>query len=165
MLRKAVLADVPTLEYWDELPHVIAAGGEDDAFDWPKEIARDAPWQELLIAEAEGKPVGVMQIIDPAEEITRYWGEIGAGFKALDIWIGPEDMLGRGVGTKMMRLALANCFSSPETHTVLVDPLESNKDAHRFYERLGFSSRGARKFGADDCIVYALTREAFEEAV
>lgn len=160
-LRAATLADVQTLEYWDTLPHVAAAGGEDDAFDWPAEIARNAPWQEILIAEANGRPAGVLQIIDPAREITGYWGETGPGFRAIDIWIFPPELLGQGISAKMMLLALTRCFAAPETHTVLVDPLASNLPAHRFYERLRFVCEGARQFGADACLVYALSREQY----
>ena len=39
-LRRATLADVDVLEYWDTQPHVIAAGGAWDEFDWATELER-----------------------------------------------------------------------------------------------------------------------------
>ncbi|MEJ7746049.1 MAG: hypothetical protein WKF61_04705 [Luteimonas sp.] len=33
-------------------------------------------------------------------------------------------------------------------------------DPHRFYERLGFAFVGHKRFGADDCSVYRLNRNA-----
>jgi aminoglycoside 6'-N-acetyltransferase len=115
-------------------------------------------WRELLIAEDAGRPVGMLQIIDPRIEESHYWGDAAPDQRAIDIWIGQERDLGRGYGTAMMRLALARCFAEPAVTAVLIDPLAANVRAHRFYERLGFSSIDRRLFGEDDCLVYRLTR-------
>lgn len=161
-LRPATKDDIPLLKRWDEKPHVIAAGGGDDWYDWDAEIPRNAEWGELLIAEEAGRPMGVMEIADPAKEPTHYWGEIEDNFRAIDIWIGEEDDLGRGLGAQMMRAALDRCFADEKVRAVVIDPLESNADARRFYERLGFKFVERRTFGKDDCIVYRLTRTDFE---
>ena len=158
-LRPATLADLPVLRHWDTKPHVLAAGGDDDTIDWARELDRDPDWQAILIAEADGRPIGVVQIIDPAREETQYWGErVEPNLRAIDIWIGEEADLGRGHGTAMMRLALAHCFDDPAVTAVLVDPLARNEGALRFYERLGFKQVERRMFGADDCFVYRLER-------
>jgi aminoglycoside 6'-N-acetyltransferase len=160
-LRPATPADLVLLTSWNTKPHVVAARGEDGAFDWDGELGRDPPWRELLIAEESGRAIGVMQIIDPAEEETHYWGEIEGGLRAIDIWIGEESDLGQGCGTEMMRLALDRCFSNAAVVAVLVDPLARNSRACRFYERLGFGPIGPRTFGNDECIVYRLDRHAW----
>lgn len=85
-------------------------------------------------------------------EESRYWGDIETGLHAIDIWIGEENNLGRGLGTCMMRLGLAKCFAGPEVKAALLDPLAANTRAHRFYERLGFKLLGPRRFGQDDCL-------------
>jgi aminoglycoside 6'-N-acetyltransferase len=157
-LRPATSADLALLEYWDTKPHVLAAGGDDDWFDWPVELAESPPWREMLIAEEDGRPVGVVQIIDAAAEETHYWGDIGPGQRAIDIWIGEEADMGRGLGTRMMQIAVDRCFADPATLAVLIDPLESNTRAHRFYERFGFRRVGPRTFGQDRCFVYRLDR-------
>ena len=161
-LRPAQISDVRLLRRWDEKPHVKAASGEDGSFDWETELVREVDWGELLIAESEGRPIGFIQIIDPAREESRYWGDIEEGLRAIDIWIGEEGDLGRGLGTRMMRISLARCFADPEVEAVLLDPLAANTRAHRFYERLGFTQLGPRRFGQDDCLVYRLDREAWE---
>jgi aminoglycoside 6'-N-acetyltransferase len=163
-LRRATSADVPLLRRWDDQPHVIAATGAGSGSDWnwEYELARDVTWRELLIGEVDGRPVGVMQIIDPLTEETHYWGGIEGGLRAIDIWIGEEDDLGEGYGTRMMRLALDRCFSDTAVHAVLVDPLASNTRAHRFYERLGFHRVDRRMFGDDDCCVHRLERSTWE---
>lgn len=162
-LRKATLFDVSTLQYWDEQPHVIAAD-PNDQWEWETELQRDVDWQEMLIAELDGKPVGFLQIIDPASEETHYWGDIEENCRAIDIWIGEKENIGRGYGTQMMNLAIERCFADPKVHTIWIDPLESNNDAIRFYERLGFEFVEKRRFGEDDCLVYRLNREEWNRA-
>lgn len=164
-LRRATRVDLALLTLWNTKPPVVAATGEDGAFDWEGELGRDPPWRELLIAEVDGRAIGVMQIIDPAEEETHYWGEIERGLRAIDIWIGEECDLGQGYGTEMMRLALDRCFSKASVDAVLIDPLARNSRARRFYERLGFRPIGPRTFGNDKCIVYRLDRHAWQRTV
>jgi aminoglycoside 6'-N-acetyltransferase len=161
-LRPATPLDRDLLKRWDANEHVAAAGGEDAGWDWEGELSHDPAWRELLIAELDGRAVGMLQIIDPAREETHYWGEVAPNLRAIDIWIGEASDLGRGLGTQMMRLALARCFAEASVEAVLVDPLASNLRAHRFYERLGFRCVERRMFGADDCFVYRLERRAWQ---
>jgi aminoglycoside 6'-N-acetyltransferase len=163
-LRRASRADLALLKSWDTKPHVAAARGADGAFDWEDELGRDPAWRDLLIAEVDGRAIGILQIIDPTEEETHYWGEIERGLRAIDIWIGEECDLGCGYGTEMMRLALARCFAKAAVGAALVDPLAANFRACRFYERLGFRPVGPRTFGTDDCIVYRLDRDIWQRA-
>lgn len=156
-LRPAVLDDLALLLHWDEQPQVIQADPNDD-WDWENELARDPPWREQLIAEVDGVPIGVIQIIDPALEDSHYWGDCPNGLRAIDIWIGEADYLGRGFGTTMMTLAIERCFEAPSVQAILIDPLATNLRARRFYERLGFRFVENRRFGDDDCAVYRLDR-------
>ncbi|MEX0792879.1 MAG: GNAT family N-acetyltransferase [Pirellulaceae bacterium] len=161
-LRPATIDDLDLLRHWDEQPHVIASDPNDD-WNWEMELQRSPEWREQLIAESEGRPIGFLQIIDPAQEESHYWGDVPAGLRAIDIWIGEGSDLGQGYGTQIMRLALARCFADPEVSAVLIDPLAANIRAHRFYERLGFEFLERRQFGEDDCLVYRLTREIFTD--
>lgn len=160
-LRHAIPADAALLHAWDAKQHVIDASGDPDAnaWDWDTEIPRDLAWRELLIAEEAGRAIGFMQVIDPCEEETHYWGDCAPNLRALDIWIGEEADLGRGYGGEMMRLAIARCFVDPKVTAILIDPLANNTRAHSFYERLGFRFVERRTFlGVDDCFVYRLDR-------
>lgn len=163
-LRPAALGDLALLRKWDEAPHVVASDPNDD-WNWETELARNPPWREQLVAELDGVPFGFVQIIDPAQEETRYWGEVPANLRAIDIWIGEAAYLGRGLGSALMALALQRCFAAPEVAAVLIDPLESNTRARRFYERLGFVAQERRRFGADDCVVYRLERADWAAAL
>ncbi len=156
-LRDATIADLALLQHWDEQPHVIAADPNDD-WEWDAELTRSPDWRSQLIAEIDGRPIGFVQIIDPAREDSNYWNIATPGFRAIDIWIGAAGDLGKGYGTTIMQLAIACCFADPAVTAILVDPLASNTRAHRFYERLGFQWLENRRFGNDDCWVYRLSR-------
>lgn len=157
-LRKANIHDLSLLKFWDEQPHVISSDPNDD-WDWENELTHEPEWREQLIAEIDGKPMGFIQIIDPAKEESHYWGDIGENKRAVDIWIGPPEYLGKGYGTEMMSLALDRCFSDQKVTEVLIDPLESNTRAIEFYKKVGFRFLEKRTFGTDECIVLSIARE------
>ncbi len=156
-LRPATPQDQALLERWDEQPHVLAADPNDD-WNWAAELGRHPAWREQLIAEVDGRPVGFLQIIDPLLEDSHYWGDVAADQRAIDLWIGEQPDLGKGYGSEMMRLALARCFADARVWSVLIDPLAANTRAQRFYERHGFRFVARRRFGADECRVYRISR-------
>lgn len=161
--------DAPMLAEWDREPHVIECSTDDPDADvafggieWLEELAAQSDASFYRIAEVERRPIGVLQVIDPHLEPTHYWGEIEPNLRALDIWIGPRDALGQGYGTQMMTLAIDDCFAAPKVTAIVIDPLASNADAHRFYQRMGFEVVGRRTFGEDDCLVHRLERASWE---
>lgn len=163
-LRKATINDLPVLRYWDTQEHVIQSDPNDD-WNWETELLHEPEWREQLMAEINGKPVGFIQIIDPAAEETHYWGDIGPGKRAVDIWIGEKENLGKGYGSEMMKMALARCFMDTRVEEVLVDPLISNSEAIRFYIRMGFRFKERRHFGEDDCGVYVIKRDEWLQTI
>ena len=166
-LRSATIRDVSILTHWDSQPHVLHAKNltEPDAgWNWLVELNRSPFWRKLLIGEVDGRPVASIQIIDPKEEDTHYWGDVPQNLKAIDIWIGEAEDLGRGYGTIFMQLALDMCFRDEAVQAVLLDPLQENVQARRFYERLGFRFVEHRMFDQDSCAVYRLDRLAWAAA-
>ncbi len=156
-LRTATLEDLETLQYWDTQQHVIDCDPDDD-WEWKIELQRNPEWREQLIAELNNEPIGIVQIIDPYEEETHYWGEVASNKRAIDIWIGEAHNLNKGYGTIMMQMAIDRCFANPNVTSILIDPLKSNIKAHRFYERLGFEFVEERSFDETPCLVYELSR-------
>lgn len=167
-IRVAAPADVPMLDLWDREPSVIACASDNpeaeqafqDAY-WPDEIAGNSDVTCYYIAELDGRPIGAMQVIDPHREPTHYWGEIEPGLRAIDIWIGAPEDRNKGHGAAMMRAVIGRCFEDADVHAIVIDPLASNADAHRFYQRLGFKPLGRRRFGGDDCLVHRLERNTW----
>ncbi|WP_298748201.1 GNAT family N-acetyltransferase [uncultured Brevundimonas sp.] len=168
-LRPATVGDADLLAGWDREPHVIAGSTDDPEADiafgglqWREALEAQSDVSFYRIAEVDGRPIGVMQVIDPHREPEHYWGDIEPNLRALDIWIGPKDALGHGYGTRMMTLAVNDCFADPAVPAIVIDPLASNLDAHRFYRRLGFQPVEGRMFDQDDCLVHRLERAAWE---
>ncbi len=168
-LRPALAADAALLAAWDLEPHVIACSSEDplaevafEGIGWTDELTRSAYELTYVIAEVEGRPVGVMAVCDPHTEPSHYWGEIEPNLRAIDIWIGPAEWLGCGVGTSMMTQMIDRCFAEPQVTAIVIDPLTTNTAAIRFYQRLGFEVVGRRMFDEDDCLVHQLERHSWE---
>ena len=168
ILRDANIHDLELLQYWDQKEHVRNISSFDD-WNWQVELDRKPSWRKQWIAEVVGVddeermqppiPIGCVQVIDPAIEETHYWGmDCPPYLRAIDIWIGEEDYLGKGYGTQIMTLVLDDCFAQREVEAVILDPLASNIKAQRFYERLGFRNVGLRKFGPDECVIQRLER-------
>lgn len=157
-LRPAKIADLTVLNHWDKQQHNIDSDPNDD-WNWEHELQREPTWREQLIAELDGRPIGFVQIIDPLEEESHYWGEVEKDLRAIDIWLGEEEDIGKGYGSVIMTQAIDRCFAVSKVSAILIDPLASNVKAHRFYERLGFSFVERRSFNEDDCFVYQLKRE------
>lgn len=159
---------------WDREPHVIACYSDRpelevafDGIDWLEELSQRSEvsfYQVADVFEDEGwRPIGVIQVIDPHREPTHYWGDIAPNLRAMDIWIGPPDALNKGYGTQMMSQAISSAFADPIVTAIIIDPLNTNTDAHRFYRRLGFEAVGRRIFNdEDDCLVMRLERATWE---
>lgn len=157
-LRPATINDLQLVKYWDTKQHVIDCD-PDDEWNWEMELSRNPEWREQLVAEWNEEPIGFIQIIDPYLEETHYWEGVGPNKRAIDIWIGEENNLNKGYGTIIMELAIQRCFQNPNVDAILIDPLKSNIQAHRFYERLGFEFIEERVFNETACYIYELKRE------
>lgn len=165
-IRVATRDDVPTLARWDADPDVIACTTDDpDALQafpgavWEEEIAGNSDLTCYYIAAIDGRPIGGMQVIDPHTEPTHYWGEIEPNLRAIDIWIGDPNDRNKGYGALMMSAVIDRCFADPDVTGIIIDPLDSNTAAHRFYQRLGFRPVSRQLFNdEDDCLVHRLAR-------
>lgn len=158
IMRLATPDDQAVLDHWNTLPHIIETSGTDGGLDWGFELPRNVDWREILIAGIDTRPIGVVVIINAADEETHYWGDTGPGVMAIDIWIGETECLGKGYGSQMMAQALARCFADPAVTHVLIDPLQSNQAAIRFYEAVGYRFLENRRFDDDDCYVMRYDR-------
>jgi aminoglycoside 6'-N-acetyltransferase len=161
-LRKANLNDLLLLKYWDSKPHVLFATGNDKPEEdkWLEEqLKKPSDFVWIFIAELEGRPIGVLQIVDPALEETHYWGEnVSQNLRAIDIWIGEESDLSKGYGTIMMTLGINKCFENPKISSIIIDPLEKNHKAIKFYQKLGFQFIENKYFDDDYCAVHELKK-------
>jgi aminoglycoside 6'-N-acetyltransferase len=163
ILRAATIDDSYLLKNWDLDEAVEYSGGDDDSYDWDYELPRNVDWREFLIAEVDAVPIGMIVLIDALREESHYWGQdVPADSWAIDIWIGDQEHRSKGYGALMMQQALQRCFVNHGASLVLIDPLQSNHRAIKFYRRVGFTDVGPRQFENDDCLVVSMTRDMFE---
>lgn len=158
ILRPANPDDLPLLRAWDNAPHVIAAFGAVDRFDWRALMAEPRATRELLIGEASGRPVGAAMLADPTRLDPGRWHALGPRRRLLDLWVGPEADLGQGFGRGMMRLALARAFAAGRVRTVIGAPLARNIRARGFLYDLGFGEFGRLPDRAGVRVLYEMPR-------
>jgi GNAT superfamily N-acetyltransferase len=137
-MRRATAADLPFIIGLIIDDSVVATGDDRTAADPAYAGALAAidadPNQEMLVAQLGGEPVGTLQLT------------FIPGLMRRGMWRGLIEVVhvapahrNKGIGSEMIRWALDRCR---ERGCGLVQ-LTSNKkraDAHRFYERLGFTA-------------------------
>jgi GNAT superfamily N-acetyltransferase len=99
------------------------------AFD---EIKRDSN-HELIVAEMDGELVGTLHLMFLPS--ISYQGGMRAQVESVRV---DGRLRGRGIGSELMKWAIARA-KERDAHLVQLTTHRSREDAHRFYERLGFS--------------------------
>lgn len=132
-------ADLPGIEQWLHAEHVRRW--------WPhrpqRELAEMAGYIEgggvaPFLAWAGARPVGYLQIYHANPE--PFWAGHALPVETfgIDLFLGEADMIGRGWGSRLVRLALRRLFAMPEVARVHIDPDPANTAAVRAYEKAGF---------------------------
>ncbi|KRB53156.1 acetyltransferase [Rhizobium sp. Root708] len=88
--------------------------------------------QTLYVAEREGQVVGTFQTMIVTALVGR-----GSSSMIIEAVQTRGDMRGQGIGARMIEFAIAEAKSSG-LRLVQLTSNAGRKDAHRFYERLGF---------------------------
>ena len=162
-LRVAKKSDLALMKRWDAYPHTPP--DPEEGWNWEEELGAESPGRRQIVAELDGRPLGFMQLLDIALDVSGYWEHVQhpAGHASIDIWIGEVEDLNKGYGREMMRQAIELHFANPNIHTILIDPQIENEGAIRFYRRLGFQFIEEREIWDEDVLIYALTRQTYEK--
>jgi GNAT superfamily N-acetyltransferase len=137
IIREAREADLPALIAMFAADQLGGHGDTSDPEAYP-EYARAfagiaaSPNQTLYVAERDGDVVGTFQTM-----ITTSLNARGSSAMIIEAVQTRSDMRGQGIGARMIEFAVAEA----KGRGVRLVQLTSNavrKDAHRFYERLGF---------------------------
>ena len=131
--RSLTSDDLPLLLEWLSKEHVKQwwDAGEDT----PEKVARNYGEEEeglerFILVEAEEsieKPIGYFQHYHVPD------GSIG-----IDQFIGEEDYINRGVGTRAIRMFVEMIMREHKPSRIILDPSPDNKRAIRCYEKVGF---------------------------
>lgn len=136
-IRDARETDLPALIALFAADPLGGHGDTADAAAFPSYLAAfkaiaASPDQTLHVAERDGEVVGTFQTMI----ITSLTGR-GSSAMIIEAVQTRDDMRGQGIGARMIEY----CIAEARRHDVRLIQLTSNaarKDAHRFYERLGF---------------------------
>ncbi|RKN43188.1 GNAT family N-acetyltransferase [Streptomyces hoynatensis] len=136
-LRKATVADVPEIVAM-LADDVLGATRENPADPAPylaafERIAAD-PNQHLLVAERDGRTVGTLQLA-----ILHGLSRRGASRALIEAVRVRSEERGAGIGGRLIRLAVEEARRQGCALVQLTSDA-TRKDAHRFYERLGFAA-------------------------
>jgi aminoglycoside 6'-N-acetyltransferase len=95
---------------------------------------------EYRLIVVDGRPVGLIQSYRLADHPE--WEElvqVGPGAAGLDLFIGEEDLIGRGLGPQVLsEFASRVVFADPELHAVVATVEEANRRSWRAFEKAGF---------------------------
>ena len=138
--------DLPLLHDWLNRPHIVEWWGGDDARPslaevrehyLPRLLAEDSvtPYIALL----GDHPIGYAQSYVALGSGDGWWeDETDPGVRGIDQSIGYAELLGKGLGTKLVMALVRRLFSDPQVTKVQTDPSPRNLRAIRCYEKAGF---------------------------
>jgi aminoglycoside 6'-N-acetyltransferase-1b/aminoglycoside 6'-N-acetyltransferase-2 len=143
-LRPMTEHDLPMLHEWLNRPHIVEWwGGERptlEAVRWkyhPRVLAQErvTPYIGLL----GDTPFAYAQSYVALGAGGGWWEEeTDPGARGIDQSIGYPELLGRGLGTRLVRALVILLFSDPSVTRIQTDPAPDNTRAIRCYEKAGF---------------------------
>ena len=97
------------------------------------EVIKADPNQELIVAELDGEVVGTLQLTTLSS--LSYQGRMRAQVESVRVL---QELRGQGIGARMMEWAIERARQRG-CNLMQLTSHKSRADAHRFYERLGFT--------------------------
>jgi RimJ/RimL family protein N-acetyltransferase len=141
--RRLAPADLPMLHEWLQRPHVAEWWSPALTVEQVREefsqLTLPGHRDQGYIALDGARQIGYIQSYVVKDCGDGWWeDEQDPGARGIDQFIADETMLGRGVGTEMVRAFVAHLFADPAVTRVQTDPDPRNARAIRAYEKAGF---------------------------
>lgn len=143
-LRLMTERDLTMLHEWLNRPHIVEWwGGERPSLEEvyqhyrPRVLARDSvtPYIGLV----DGEPFAYAQSYVALGSGGGWWqDETDPGVRGIDQSMADRDLLGRGLGTRLVTALVDLLFTDPRVTKVQTDPAPHNLRAIRCYEKAGF---------------------------
>jgi aminoglycoside 6'-N-acetyltransferase len=99
---------------------------------------------DLYLILLDGRPVGFIQtyLVADHPDFAALVG-LGAGVAGVDLFIGEEELTGKGLGSEVLRAFVRDVvFAEPATTVCIADPDVRNAASLRAFERAGFRRVG-----------------------
>ncbi|HEY8191897.1 MAG TPA: GNAT family N-acetyltransferase, partial [Alphaproteobacteria bacterium] len=134
-------ADVPLLNKWLSMPHVSEYWQESENIEelkakFPAGLQGRgiAPFIVLI----DGQPAGYIQYYEADKIGGGWWPDMGSGTFGIDQFIGEPDMVGKGLGSLIIKTMCDYIFTHMKASAIIADPAPNNRRAIRAYEKSGF---------------------------
>ena len=132
---------------WLHRPHVAQWWGEPSTMVelaqeyFPEELA--AFTTRAYIASLAGNPIGFIQSYVALGSGGGWWEqETDPGVRGIDQFLAHEELLGRGLGSSMVRAFVEQLFRDSAVTRIQTDPSPRNERAIHSYQRAGFVVHG-----------------------
>lgn len=137
--RPVTAADLPLLERWRAMPHVIEWWGPPEG-EPPADMLAEGK-VAMWIVSADGRPFAYAQDYSPHDWLPHHFAHLPRGSRGIDQYIGEPDMVGIGHGSAFVRAHLDRLFAAGAP-AVGTDPHPDNGRAIRAYQKAGFAVTG-----------------------
>lgn len=140
-LRPASADDLPMLRRWLESPQCRRWWGDPEVEYALLEEDLADPLMRMRIVSLDGRPFAYLQDYDIGSWPRDHLAHLPKGTRAMDTFIGEEDLVGKGHGSAFLRLS-AEQLAAEGAPCVVIDPDPGNVRAMRAYARAGFLEEG-----------------------
>jgi aminoglycoside 6'-N-acetyltransferase len=114
---------------------------------------------DLYLILLDDRPVGFIQayLVADYPDFAALVG-LGAGVAGVDLFLGEEELTGKGLGTEVLRAFVRDVvFAEPTTTACIADPDVRNTASLRAFEKAGFRRVG-EVVEPEDCQLHAVVR-------
>lgn len=147
--QPAQLSDAPQLFAWRQRGHVARWWNifPDDARDLEtleRELRDDLALDEheSWMITLDERPIGFLQSYNAGRASGDWWPNEDESTRGMDLFIGDESLVGRGIGPLVVRAMAARLFVDESVQSLIVDPHPDNTRSVRCFEKAGFVDEG-----------------------
>ncbi|MBK8202512.1 MAG: GNAT family N-acetyltransferase [Bdellovibrionales bacterium] len=155
---------ISLLRKWLKEPHVAEFWQEpDDETEFRKKYLEKLQERDVrpYIINYNGTPIGYIQDYEAALVGGGWWPDAKPGTFGVDQYIGENEFINKGLGTKIIHLFVSKLFENPKVQEVITDPDPKNGRAIRAYEKVGFKKVGPITTPGGDAMLTTVSREEF----
>lgn len=152
---------IPILRKWLREPHVAEFWQETENEDeFREKFLNKLPERGVsaFVILVDSKPIGYIQYYDACKVGGGWWPDAEEGTFGIDQFIGDPDMVGKGLGTEIIKRFVENIFLLSKVSQIITDPEPKNKRAIRAYEKAGFHTVGEIKTPGGDALLMRIAR-------
>lgn len=120
------------------MPHVRWDAGRDRKTLWERYLGEESHDLLPYIVYYLSKPIGYIQSYKAYNAANGWWPDEKEGTVGIDIFIGEPEYLGKGLGTKIVKLFVEKLFADATIKKIVVDPKPDNFIAINCYKNAGF---------------------------